>query len=89
MEFFFSHICERRKKRTCDVQQMLQFTYKHSSAAHSLYKHIRFCQNNTNTSKVLANIKQYYEPFKDQSYIPSRVKQEITAACSEFVILVF
>ena len=69
---------------------MSQFTYKHSSGTHSLSKHTRFCQNSTNTDKVSeiqANIKQYYEPSKNQSYIPSRVKKEIIAACTEFVIL--
>ncbi|CAF3483352.1 unnamed protein product [Rotaria sp. Silwood2] len=64
--------------------------YKHSSGTHSLSKHIRFCQNTTNTTKVSevqANIKQYYGPTKNDSYIPNRVKQEIRAACTEFVIL--
>ena len=74
-------ICNKRRKL---------LTYKHSSGTRSLSKHIRFCQNNTNTSKVLeiqANMKQYYEPSKNQPYVPSRVKKEIIAACTEFVIL--
>ena len=64
--------------------------YKHSSGTHSLFKHIGFCQEAANTAKlseVQTSIKQYYEPSKNESYIPNRVKQEIKAACTQFVIL--
>ena len=76
---FFSHIYMNDVKQEhvmCNKCHDL-LTYKHCSGTHSLSKHIHFCQNNTNTGKVSeiqANIKQYYEPSKDQSYIPSRVK---------------
>ncbi|CAF4312008.1 unnamed protein product [Rotaria sp. Silwood2] len=89
---FFSHIYVNDVKQEyvmCNKCRNL-LIYKHSSGTHSLFKHIRFCQNTTNTaegSEVQANIKQFYEPSKNKYYVPNRVKQEITASCTEFVIL--
>ncbi|CAF3948649.1 unnamed protein product [Rotaria sp. Silwood1] len=89
---FFSHIYVNDVKQEyvmCNKCRDL-LIYKHSSGTHSLAKHIRFCQSTTNATKVSevqSNIKQYYEPSKNESYIPNRVKQEIRAACTEFVIL--
>ncbi|CAF1483898.1 unnamed protein product [Rotaria sordida] len=88
---FFSHIYVNDVKQEyvmCNKCRVL-LIYKHSSGTHSLSKHIRYCQNTTTTamvSEVQTNIKQYYEHSKNESYIPNRTKQEIRAACTEFVI---
>lgn len=63
--------------------------YKNSSGTHSLSKYIRFCQNNINIANVAeakTNIKQYSEPSKNESYILNRIKQEMRATCTKFVM---